>query len=59
MLEAMYCRTTEMGHQHDPGAGVQGLADAGQARPDAGVVRYLAVRQRYVQIQAHEHALVA
>ena len=38
---------------------VQGLADAGQARPDARVVRYLAVRQRHVQIQAHEHALAA
>jgi hypothetical protein len=49
----------EVGHQHHPGTGIQGVSDAGEARPDPRVVAHLPVGQGNVEVQAHEHPAAA
>jgi len=46
--------SSQMGHDHDQRAHVQGLLDGGDAGADAGVVAHLAIFQRGVQVLSDE-----
>ncbi|MPN43394.1 hypothetical protein SDC9_190953 [bioreactor metagenome] len=48
-------RTAEVGQQHQLGTLFQNVIDGGKSGADTGIVRDLAVLERHVEVNAHDH----